>query len=273
MSVKRILVLIIGIICMFSLAYGIYFEIIKIKPVNVSENDEHIDESEVTEFDKLFNNTIDYQNYEIDNGKKANTVKEFVYTGYTLTEKFEDKYDIKVNIPCLNINSKKTDKINKEISKTFQEKVNYILEYSNKTLAKNTIYTVQYTAVVNDNILSLVIKSTIKEGNSTQKTIIKTYNYNIDTDEEVTLSKLLDIKGVLKRNVTAEINKTVQEGITKASNLKELGYNVYERDISSTMYEIENSDNFFYGTDKTIYIIYAYGNVDETSEKDIVVIK
>ena len=57
------------------------------------------------------------------------------------------------------------------------------------------------------------------------------------------------------------------------ANLSALGYNIYQRDLNSDIYEIKNSNNYFLGPDGTIYIIYAYGNTRYTSEKDIVVIK
>ena len=45
---------------------------------------------------------------------------------------------------------------------------------------------------------------------------------------------------------------------------------VYKRDLNNAMYLIDNVDNFFVGKDGKIYIIYAYGNSNFTSEIDII---
>ena len=39
------------------------------------------------------------------------------------------------------------------------------------------------------------------------------------------------------------------------------------------MYKISNAKNFLYGKDGMLYLIYAYGNDEDTSEKDIVIFK
>ena len=45
---------------------------------------------------------------------------------------------------------------------------------------------------------------------------------------------------------------------------------IYKRNVEDDMYKIENSDNYFLGPQGEIYIIYAYGNMNFTSERDIV---
>jgi len=46
---------------------------------------------------------------------------------------------------------------------------------------------------------------------------------------------------------------------------------MYIVDVSNDMYKIENSKEF-YLTNDTLYIIYAYGNDNFTSEIDLIVI-
>ena len=46
---------------------------------------------------------------------------------------------------------------------------------------------------------------------------------------------------------------------------------MYNRNPSDSRYEIKNSKEF-YCTGNTVYIIYAYGNNDHTSEMDVVVL-
>lgn len=274
MDVRKILIIVIIVICVLSLAYGIYFQVF------VKNSDTHIGNNTVTggttdtiEFDRLFDNTINYQGYNVNNESKIDQTKELVYTNYTQTEIYEGKYDIKVNIPIININNEKVSEINEEIDAVFQDKVNSIIENRNSEDAKYTIYTVEYTAYLNENILSLVIRATLKEGDSAQRLIIKAYTYNLSTNEEIPLSSMLEIKGRNSADVEREIRRTVQEAISQTDNLAALGYTVYERDINSSMYSIENSDNYFLGPNSTIYIIYAYGNSNFTTERDVVVIQ
>ena len=48
------------------------------------------------------------------------------------------------------------------------------------------------------------------------------------------------------------------------------GQIVYKRDLNNAMYLTENATNFFLGKDGQIYIVYAYGNNNVTSEIDII---
>lgn len=276
MNIRKILIGLIIIICAFAIVYGIYFQFFKSndnqistpgKTTNESENLEHLD------FENLFDNKMNYQQYKVSNETKIDQTKELIFTNYTLTEIYEGKYDVKVNIPIININNQKAMNINKEINSIFMEKVNSIINTKNNSNSKNTIYTVDYTAYLNENILSLVIKSTLKEDNNHQRLIIKSYTYNLSTNEEIPLLDMLEIRGKAKVNVENAIKKTILESIGRTDNLATLGYSVYERDINSTMYKIENSNEYLLGPNGIIYIIYAYGNSSFTSEKDIVVVE
>ena len=84
---------------------------------------------------------------------------------------------------------------------------------------------------------------------------------------------MLDIKELDAVQVRNKIINSVQDGIAKTQSLTILGYDIYKRDINSDMYDIENSNNYFLGPNGKIYIIYAYGNMNYTSEKDIVEIE
>ena len=84
---------------------------------------------------------------------------------------------------------------------------------------------------------------------------------------------MITIKGIEKTYVEQEIRKEIRQSISQTDNLAVLGYTVYERDMTSDIYKVENSNNYLLGPNATIYIIYAYGNSSFTSEKDIVVIK
>lgn len=216
------------------------------------------------EFDQIFTNSI--ENGEVQENKKKESDKPLVYTK---TEKKESKlnsYDIEVHIPYINIDNEKIEEYNKEIE-DFVDKTNSVLESQNR----NTIYTVEYVANVHDDILSLMIRSNLKEGSSAQRVIIQTYNYDLRNNKEITLEEVLKIKNVNLSEVQEKIKKEINVEQKKVEDLKNLGYNIYSRDVASDIYDIENSKEF-YLTNDTLYIIYAYGNETFTSEMDLIVI-
>lgn len=276
MDVRKTLIIVVIVVCALSLAYGIYFQLfVKDSGSNNVANNTITNsiQVETVDFDKLFDNEINYQNYSVSNESKITQSQELVYTNYTLTEIYEGKYDVKVSIPVININNEKITNINKEITQIFQDKVSSILANRNNEDITYTVYTVEYTAYLNENILSLAIKSTLKEGDNAQRLIIKTYTYNLSTNEEIPLSSMLTIKGKNTETVERTIKQVIQESISNSDNLAALGYTVYERDINSSIYQVANSNNYLLGPNGTIYIIYAYGNTSYTSEKDVVVIE
>lgn len=205
---------------------------------------------------------------------KIDSTKELVYTSYELNEVFEGKYEIRANIPVINVNHQKAINIDKEISSVFYDKVNSILAEAKKEEVGKALYTVSYSAYLNQNILSLVIVANLKEGENPQRTIIKAYNYNLSTNQEVPLSEMLGIKGISIGVAESKIKEEVEDAIKYTQSLSSLGYSqYYERDINSDIYKVEKSDNYFIGPNESIYIIYAYGNASFTTENDIVYIK
>ena len=170
MDIRKILVIIIVVICVFALSYGVYYQIFKSNEpkVGTKNNIEPTPVTDIVEFDKIFDNKMNYQGYNINDSIKIDQTKELVYTNYTKTEIYEEKYDIKANIPIININNEKISNINKEINGLFMDKVNSIVTNKNNTISP-TIYTVDYTAYLNENMLSVVIKATLKEGNNAQR--------------------------------------------------------------------------------------------------------
>lgn len=216
------------------------------------------------EFDKIFTNSI--ENAEGQESKKKESDKPLVYTK---TEKKESKlnsYDIEVHIPYINIDNEKVDEYNKEIE-DFVNKTNSVLQSQNR----NIIYTVEYVANVQDDILSLMIRSNLKEGASAQRVIIQNYNYDLRNNKEITLEEVLEIKDINSSDIQEKIKNEIGEEQKKVEDLKNLGYNIYSRDVTSDIYKIENSKEF-YLTNNTLYIIYAYGNESFTSEMDLVII-
>ncbi len=263
---RKIMFIIIGVICVISIILAIIFQISQLaSPPEIPEPPK-----EIVDFKEVFDNKLNTQGNTIKALEKFNDDKEIVYTINEQKEKSDGKYDIDIKIPLININNPSTIAIDKEIEATFQEKARNIIKSEEEN---EIIYTVEYTAYVNANILSLVIKSTLKEGVKAQRVIVKTYTYNITTNERIDIDEMISIKQLNKSVVQGEINKVVEENARQSQSLIDLGYNVYERNLSDEMYKIENVDNFFYGPNGNLYIIYAYGNNSYTSELDVIQIR
>ncbi len=216
------------------------------------------------QFEQIFTNRI--ENAEGQDNKKKESDKPLVYTK---TERKESKlncYDIEVHIPYINIENTKVDEYNKQIE-DFVKKTNSVLESQDK----NTIYTVEYVANVKDDILSLMIRSNLKEGSSAQRVIIQTYNYDLRNNKEITLAEVLKIENLAQSDVQERVKNEIGIAQKKVEDLKNLGYNIYSRDIARDIYQVENSGEF-YLNNNTLYIIYAYGNETFTSEMDLIVL-
>lgn len=221
-------------------------------------------------FDKLFQNKLDYQDSNVNTlgVTKKDASKDIVYTVVSTKRVSDNRYDIDLNIPFINIlNNTSVENFNKKIQSLFVDKANDIIQNA----TQNTIYNIDYMAYVNTNILSLVIRSTLKEGNNPQRVIIQTYNYNLSTNEEMTLEQILEIKGLNTENVENLIASQIKLANDEADKLKRLGYNVYTRDLTSSIYKIDNTDNYILGPNNKLYVIYPYGNANNTDEMDVIV--
>lgn len=269
---RKIVFVIIIVICVFAINYAVYWEFFKDKAEKIE--DKQIQTSEEREaleknFKNIFNNTLDYQGYTVNTTgvTKIDSNKDLIYTWVTRENIVENRYELNLNIPRVNISNTTVEKFNNNIKETYVNKANDIILNANN----NTIYTVEYMSYVNTNILSLVIKSTLKEGNNPQRVIIQTYNYNLSTNEEITLDQVLEIKGLQQSKIKEEVLQKVANSNKEAENLRNLGFSVYLRDLTSDVYEISNTTNFILGTDNYLYLIYPYGNNNFTDEMDVIV--
>lgn len=215
-------------------------------------------------FENIFNNELDnnknYQTQKIDNNK------DIVYTNYSKEDK-TDKYEVNVNLPYINIKNKSVQNFNNEIENTFQAKSEEII----KNADKKVIYTVKYKANIENDILSLIIYSDLKQDLSAQRIIIQTFNYNLEDNKEISLDDMLKIYDLNKNEVQNKIDKDIKAEQKKSEDLIGLGYNVFSRDLKSEIYKVENIKEYFI-YNNNIYIIFAYGNEKMTTEKDIVII-
>ena len=264
---RKIFVISIIAVCVISINLAVFFQITEKAPKNEEIDKVVIDTAALKEnFNNIFDNQINYQNNNI-NIQKIDNTKSLVYTNYTNQDKKENLYDVNVNIPKININNEEVNRINTEIDKLFYNKVNTVL-----TTNVYTIYGIKYKAYVNDNILSLVISATLKEGENAQREIIKTYNYNLDTNQQLNINNVLEYRKLSSADVQKNIIKTIEVESENAKVYSDLGYSKYERNPKDDMYRLENTKVYFIGENKAIYIIYPYGNLNYTSELDLLVI-
>ena len=219
-----------------------------------------------TGFNDLFINGIDNYNGENDNKKKEQD-KDLIYTEYQKKESKLNSYNLEVNIPKINVDNEIVDEFNKEIQETFQTLSENVLKSENS----NIMYNVDYVANVQDGILSLIIKASLKQGSNAQKIMIQTYNYDLRNNKEINLQEVLKIEKLEEQDIQNRINVKIQEEEQKSKDLSSMGYNIYTRDVNSDIYKIENSTEF-YLTPNALYIIYAYGNETDTSEMDMIIL-
>jgi len=235
------------------------------------ENEKKLEGTELYDIDqelfrsKFINSFNNKLTGEYSNIKKTDENKEVIYSN-NIKEKLENKYDLNANIPIININNEYIEKYNDEIKNIFEAKLTEI-----KKGNINTIYNVDYMENINKNILSLVIKATLKEGDNSQRLILKTYNYDIEKEKEIDLKEIIINKNLKEKEVQNKLKEEVQKQNKEALELQDLGYNVFIRNVTDEMFEIENINTFFIDSEGYIYVIYAYGNNNLTTEMDIVV--
>ena len=220
----------------------------------------------VDNFDDVFQNSFKNTNTS-EEAEKIEADKDYIYTSYEKAEVNSGNYEIDVKIPMININSEEIKSYNEDIKQVFQDKAESILNGS----SNRSVYSVDYEAFLNNNILSIVIRSTLKEGSNPQRVIIQTYCYNIKEMKKVEFSDIMTLKNLDTNTVQEKIRKQIQGKQEEAKALQQLGYSVYIRDLRSDRYDVENISNFFIDENNNIYVIYAYGNSSNTDVTDIVI--
>lgn len=272
-SVRTIIFTVIIVICIITINFAIFWGFFRKaeeeqNQIGTVEQEKSLEELEKG-FMSIFEDTLDYQGYDVNTTgvRKSEASKDFIYTWVEKKETIENRYDMDIKIPRINIINNSVDKFNERIEGLFVNKAKDIIQNA----TNNTIYTVNYMAYVNTNIVSLVIKSTLKEGNNPQRVIIQTYNYNLSTNEEITLGQVLEIKHLNKQTVASHVITKIKEANQEAESLQRLGYSVYMRDMDNDMYSIEDNTNYILGKDGKLYLIYAYGNLNFTDAMDVIV--
>lgn len=274
-TIRYIIYIFIIVICIVAIGIGVYAQFFMEEDIsNNYDNDisaggnqnlvtgQDIKES----FLDLFTDEFYIGNFDDSNVKKLDNSNELVYTAYSSSETVEGKYMIDVNIPVINIEGEVVNEYNSITQSVFVDKINAVISNS----SVYTIYNLDYISYVNNNILSLAIMATIKEGNNPQRIIVQTYNYNLATGENVTLDDILEDRDIEKSVVENKIKTTINKASEDAKKMAQSGYNVYQRNPEDEMYKLENIQNFMEGPNGELYIIFAYGNNNYTSEMDVI---
>lgn len=279
MKEAKIIYVIISIICVISIIIGVYEQFFNKKDDNtnistngkVEEPIEQIKEKTMEEikdeFNAIFINSFSSEGKDISDIERINKEKNIVYAAYNIQQE-NDFFNIDLNIPVINIKGDIPKEFNKITQEVFVKKANEVMENTN--VSEKIIYSIDYAAYINGDILSVIIKSSLKQGNNPQRIIVQTYNYNIKTKEKVKLSNIIEQKNIDEQKLKSKIDRALQIVKREEEILTQSGYSVYVRDLNSDVYKLENITNFFLDNDEKLYIIFAYGNQNFTSELDIV---
>lgn len=274
MKNQKIIFILVGAFCVFALIAGIYTQFFvgnkgsdytQNPTDNISGDSRPKTQEEIkNQLKSLFTNDfINNSTYEV---QKANDSKDIVYSAYDIQKK-EELYEVDIHLPVINISGDVPASFNKITQSVFADEASKIL---NKKYTEKVIYDVNYISYINDNILSLAIKSTLKRGNNPQREIIQTYNYNLETGEKVELVDVLTKRNIVQSECQNKIYQVVSKAQEEAQILVKSGYQVYNRDLSNSIYQLSNISNFFLGSTGELYIIFAYGNQNFTAEMDVV---
>lgn len=264
----KVIYSVIAIVCVIVIGAAVYLQYFKEEKIGVifgiTEQNQDYAELE-SNFNSLFTNDLEVLDDTQINVNKVE-LNDIIYSKFKREEQKGD-YTINVAIPYININEDIPKKFNVEIQNIFKSKAESIMSSTDEKI----VYTVSYKAYVQKDIFSLIIKSELKENDSKQRIIVQTYNYNIKENREEKLEEVLNVKSISIADADNKIRNNIKAKQEKNKSLSDLGYNLYDRDYTSNMYDINNLSQYFWGKDGHIYVIYAYGNDDFTSEMDLVI--
>lgn len=271
---RKVIYIVVLSICITAILVGAYIQVFRSNDVP-SDSKKYVELTQEQDtqlesnFAEIFTNEINKNSdFDLSQIEKIDENEDIISKEYVNTDKIANQYSFNVTVPYININSTATIKFNNEIKSIFKQKALDIIEAGNNN---NTVYTVEYTAYINDDILSLVIRSTLKEDESAQRIIIQTYNYNLEKNRVATIDSLLERKGISNNYAESKVREKIKESQAKVEELKKLGYTIFDRDYKSALYKMQNTSGFFLGEDGYLYLVYAYGNQNFTSEMDLIV--
>lgn len=273
---KFVFFIVIVLLCVMAISIGIYtqyfYKYSDTDPLMIGINTSSEKTAEELQalqanFNSLFTNSFVVNSENVNIAEKLDQSKDLLYTGYKLKNEDENFFSVNAVIPLLNINTEKAKEINKAIIAEFHEKANTVM----RSQDVYTVYNVTYIAYINNDILSVAIKSSLREGEKAEKVSVKTYNYSLSAERQVTLAELVELKEETVQSVQSKIDSEIKTAYNNAKIIAAEYGNLYERDLSSDMYKVENATTYFLTDDGYVYVLYPYGNKDYTNEMDIVI--
>ncbi len=278
MKNPKVIYILVGAFCVLAIIAGIYAQFfvkdedknnIILPNLNTTPDDQVVGktaEEIKTQFTALFTNVLNKGEYDTANIQKIVEQNDIVYSAYDIEDK-KDNYEIDIHLPVMNIQGEVPASFNKITQEVFANKASEIMNSQSTT---KILYQIDYVSYINGDILSLIIRATLKEGDNPQRVIVQTYNYNLATMQEVSFEDALSYRNLVQSEVQTKIQSTVQKAKEEAEILVQSGYTVYNRDLNDSMYQLSNIANFFVGPNGDLYIVFAYGNEHHTAEMDIV---
>lgn len=257
-----IIIILIILICGIAIALGAYAQFTNKDIISKKEEENVSYEDLKNNFDSIFTNTINIES----TAKQDTNYEDIVYCKYDINEE-KDNYRINAKIPYFNIDNINAEYINQNIKEIFSAKIIDIVNNS----TKNTTFDLNYVVYVNNNIISLVINCKYKDGSNPQRQIIQTYNYDFENNKLLTIDDILQYKNLNEKDVQAKISEEISQKISETQTISEQGYNVYVRNENDEIYNVKNTPNFFLGKNNYLYLVYAYGNNNYTSVKDLII--
>lgn len=273
-ELRHIIYIVILIVCLIAIGIAVYMQFFKDEKLGVIFGiTKEVEDEEVRTlkdgFMNIFDNSLKIVSKYNGNINKIKDDEDIVLIAFN-TQEQNDNYTVDFKIPYFNINSDVARQYNAQIKSTFKDKSEKVLSSNS---GKNIIFNVKYKAFENGNILSLVILSELKEGENSERIIIQTYNYDLETNKIVSIDDIIKAKNIDETSANNKIKSEINSSQEQNIKLSELGYNVTVRDTDDKQYKIKNASEYFLGENGYLYIIYAYGNEEFTSEHDIVIIK
>lgn len=275
---KRLITIyiVIFIICTIVIGVALYLQYFKDEKVEIifgitnSEEQDEYNELK-SQFNHIFENKLEKNQEQEPSIEKINNDYDIVVTAHKYEQENENQ-TIKAYIPYLNLKNQIAIDINKKINEEFGQKAQSLLNIVSNI---NIIYKLEYQAYLQNNILSLIIREELKEGNNSQKVQIQTYNFDLTQNTLITLSEMLNLKNIDEATVDNKIRTEIKAIQEQNQPLIEQGYAFYQRDYTSDIYKIENIKQYFLGQSGMLYIVFPYGNEKEqdTTETDIVIFK
>ena len=274
LEVRHIVYIVIIIVCLIAVGVAVYMQFFKDEKLGVivgitkEKEDEEIKKLKEN-FLNIFDNSIEKVSEYTRTVNKIKNDEDVILIAYD-TQEQEENYTVDFKIPYFNINTETAKQYNQQIKSTFKDKSESVLS---STSGKNIVFNVKYKAYENDNILSLIILSELKEGESNERIIIQTYNYNMETNKMVSINDIINKKNINSQEADNRIKSEINSSQEQNIKLSELGYNVTVRDTNKDEFKIENATEYFLGENGYLYVVYPYGNNEFTSELDVVIFK